>query len=120
MDVITIDSEAFKRLEDNISNIHDYIKRLEEENRHLTIESLVIDNYDLCTYLRTTTKTLWRKRDEGKLAFIDDGGRIRYRVEDIRRFLDIHSFKGCQVTIDDVIECHLNYVKQRQNTKFDQ
>lgn len=114
-----MDSEAFKRLEDNISNICDYIKKLEDENRHLTIESLVIDNYDLCTYLRTTTKTLWRKRDQGKLAFIDDGGRIRYRIEDIRTFLDVHSFKGCVVTIDNVIESHLNYVKQRQDTKYD-
>jgi len=119
MDVITMDSEAFKHLEDKISNICDYIKRLEEENRHLTIESQVIDNYDLCTYLRTTPKTLWRKREEGRLSFIDDGGRIRYRVEDIRTFLDIHSFKGCRVKIDDVIESHLNYVKQRQNSKYD-
>ncbi len=119
MDVITMDSEAFKELKSDISNIRDYIKKLEDENKHLTIESQVIDNYDLCTYLRTSAKTLWRKRDEGKLAFIDDGGRIRYRIEDIRRFLDKHSFKGCRVSIDDVIESHLNYVRQRQNTKFD-
>ena len=127
MEMVTIDSKILQDVIDTQREmiegqayIIDYIKKLEEENRHLTIESMVIDNYDLCTYLRTSTRTLLKKRNEGKLAFIDDGGRIRYLMSDVRKFLDNHSFKGCKVDYNHVVECHLSYVKQRNDAKYDQ
>lgn len=127
MEMVTVSSQILQEVIDTQREmiegqayIIDYIKKLEEENRHLTIDSMVVDNFDLCTYLRTTTRTLLNKRNEGKIAFIDDGGRIRYRMSDVRDFLERYSFKGCKVDYNHVVECHLSYVKQRNDSKYDQ
>jgi excisionase family DNA binding protein len=45
---------------------------------------------EVCSYLKISKRTLQRKRDTGKIRFIQDGNLIRYRLEDIEAYLNKH------------------------------
>ena len=67
MDVITMESKAYKELDNKITAIADYIfNRLEAEKPNE--DDMWVDSYEVCTFLKISEKTLQRLRVSGTIA----------------------------------------------------
>ena len=68
MDVITMESKAYKELDNKITAIADYIfNRLEAEKPNE--DDMWVDSYEVCTFLKISEKTLQRLRVSGTIAY---------------------------------------------------
>ena len=84
MQVITMESETFKKLMDSIENLK---KTVEEKLDKKTNNNEWLDNQDVCQILKVTTRTLQNYRDQGLLSFSIIGSKILYRKVDVDQFL---------------------------------
>lgn len=86
MNVITIDSEAFKQFMKELAEIKASLN--DRNNQALSIKR--IDNVELAKLLKVDKRTLQTYRREGKIAFSQIGPKIYYRMEDIEEFFAKH------------------------------
>ena len=63
MEVITIESQAYKNLMSKVDTIFDYV--ISQQNIQDEEDSWV-DNYEVCTFLKMSDRTLQRLRSEKK------------------------------------------------------
>ena len=63
MEVITIESQAFKSLMSKVDTIFDYV--ISQQNTNDDQDSWV-DSYEVCTFLKMSDRTLQRLRSEKK------------------------------------------------------
>ena len=118
MDVITMESKAYKELDNKITAIADYIfNRLEAEKPNE--DDMWVDSYEVCTFLKISEKTLQRLRVSGTIAYSNIRGRYFYKVSEIRRMLEERLVKSNKENIDNLITNHQLYAKERRNTKQD-
>lgn len=68
MDVIMIESKAFKELEAKINTIADYILN-KQEAESINEDEIWVDSYEVCTFLKISDKTLQRLRVAGIIAY---------------------------------------------------
>jgi hypothetical protein len=59
MDVITVESKAFKELEAKINAIADYVLNKQEAD-NINEDEIWVDSYEVCTFLKISDKTLQR------------------------------------------------------------
>ena len=57
MDVITVESKAFKELEDNINAIADDVLNKQEAD-NINEDEIWVDSYAVCTFLKISDKSL--------------------------------------------------------------
>ena len=101
MDVITMESKAYKELDNKITAIADYIfNRLEAEKPNE--DDMWVDSYEVCTFLKISEKTLYF-----------------YKVSEIRRMLEERLVKSNKENIDNLITNHQLYAKERRNLRKD-
>ena len=118
MDVITMESEAYKELDNKITAIADYIfNRLEAEKPNE--DDMWVDSYEVCTFLKISEKTLQRLRVSGTIAYSNIRGRYFYKVSEIRRMLEERLVKSNKENIDNLITNHQLYAKERRNLRKD-
>ncbi len=86
MEVITIESEAFKRILNEI----DVIKAALTQKDDKALASKWIHNDDVANLLKVSKRTLLNYRNEGKIAFSQIGEKVYYRATDIEEFLQNH------------------------------
>ena len=63
MEVITIESQAYKNIMSKMDTIYDYV--VSQQNTQDEEDSWV-DNYEVCTFLKMSDRTLQRLRSEKK------------------------------------------------------
>ena len=73
MEVITIESQAFKDLMSKVDTIFDYV--ISQQNIQDEEDSWV-DSYEVCTFLKISDRTLQRLRSENKINY----SRIRVQI----------------------------------------
>ena len=118
MDVITMESKAYKELDNKITAIADYIfNRLEAEKPNE--DDMWVDSYEVCTFLKISEKTLQRLRVSGNIAYSNIRGRYFYKVSEIRRMLEERLVKSNKENIDNLIANHQLYAKERRNLRKD-
>ena len=109
MDVITMESKAYKELDNKITAIADYIfNRLEAEKPNE--DDMWVDSYEVCTFLKIS---------EGTIAYSNIRGRYFYKVSEIRRMLEERLVKSNKENIDNLITNHQLYAKERRNLRKD-
>ena len=64
MEVITIESQAYKNIMSKMDTIYDYV--VSQQNTQDEEDSWV-DNYEVCTFLKMSDRTLQRLRSEKKI-----------------------------------------------------
>lgn len=89
MEVITMQSEAYKEL---ISSIEEIKKRLSLKEKD--IKDKWLDNEEFMQMLKISKRTAQNYRDCGKISFSQIGGKIFYRESDIQKFLEKHYIKS--------------------------
>lgn len=117
MEVITIDSEAYKQLLEKIDLITDYITEKENSNS-AEKDELWVDSYEVCTYLRISERTLQRLRANGLIRYSVILGRNYYTIDEVKRMLNARLIKSDGDNLEELIRQHQNYQKNRKLHKL--
>jgi len=89
MEVITIESKAYKEIVDKLDKISRYVKE-HSENDH---EGWV-DNHDVCKFLNISIRTLQRLRSQKLINFSIIRGKTYYKLSEIERMLNENLIKS--------------------------
>ena len=87
MQVITIESQAFQKIVDQLEAIQ---QKLNKEKSTTPLSDIWMDNQDVCELLHVSKRTLQHYRDSGKIPFSQIGAKIYYKASDIDTFLNSH------------------------------
>ncbi len=101
MEVITFDSEAYKKLVDKIDRIANFVVKAEESKTKDSANDIWMDSNEVAELLRISTRTLQRLRKENIINYSMLRGRCLYRLSEIERCLDERIIKSDPVTIED-------------------
>ncbi|MDR1556772.1 MAG: helix-turn-helix domain-containing protein [Tannerellaceae bacterium] len=90
MKVITIESEAYKRLVRQIEWIYFYVKKQAKENatpKKPNPSEIWIGNDEAAKILEISTRTLQRLRSKGEITYSIRGGKARYTLQEVNRLI---------------------------------
>lgn len=118
MDVIMIESKAFKELEAKINTIADYILN-KQEAESINEDEIWVDSYEVCTFLKISDKTLQRLRVGGIIAYSNIRGRYFYKIGEIKRMLEERLIRSNTECLNDLVTNHKLYVKEKRNLRKD-
>ncbi|PCJ00178.1 MAG: DNA-binding protein [Flavobacteriales bacterium] len=91
MNVITIESEVFKSLQNHLEAINN---KLDKELCKTPLSELWLDNQDVIELLHCSKRTLQNYRDSGKLSYSKVGAKLYYKANDIEVLLNNHYLKA--------------------------
>ena len=103
MEVITIESRAFKQLMDKLEALSEYVYSMEPsvENE----DENWVGSQDICRFLKISERTLQRLRANGKITSCM-GGKYYYQIGQIRKLLRAHIIKSNDECLQDLIAHH--------------
>jgi hypothetical protein len=87
MEIITIESHVFKDLQAKISTIAKFVTAIQSKAEEQPEDSWV-DSYEVCTFLKISSKTLQRLRAANVITFSRIRGKNFYRISEIQRMLN--------------------------------
>lgn len=108
MDVITIESKAFKDLKEKLEAVSSYIYSLERPVSNE--EEEWVDGTEVCQFLRICYRTLQRLRSKGIVPYSTIGGKNYYQISQLRRLLKERLIKSTDECFQELI------VQHRQST----
>lgn len=117
MEVITLESEAYKKIIEKIDSIADYIKGRDNENSSDDLDNEWVDSYEVCTFLRIRERTLQRLRTNGTITYSIISGKTYYTIGEIKRVLKERLIKSTDEYLQDLIKGHQEYAGQRRKNK---
>lgn len=91
MEVITIESSAFREILNQLESIKQTVEKNFKPN--LAGEKW-LDNDEAAAFLKVTKRTLQTYRDQGEISFSQRGSKIYYRLSDIEEFLQKYHHKA--------------------------
>jgi len=115
-EAIIFDSESYKKLEEKIDLIANYLKE-KQQSENLNIDEEWVDSYEVCTFLRISERTLQRLRTKGVISYSILSGKTYYTIGEIRRILKEHLVKAGEECLNDLIQNHLEYLKRRKKNR---
>jgi hypothetical protein len=117
MEVITIESKAFKDLMEKVNTIAKFVVNYQPED--IKDEETWVDGYEVCTFLKISERTLQRLRTKGLISYSIISGKTYYTIAEVKRMLNERLVKSNQESLENLIESHKTYVEQRRNTRAD-
>ena len=118
MEVITIESQAFKELQSKINTIAKFVTAMQSKAEEQPEDGWV-DSYEVCTFLKISSKTLQRLRAANEITYSQIRGKNFYRISEIRRLLNENIIRRTDEHLQDLIKNHQLYVEQRRAVKTD-
>lgn len=118
MEVITIESQAFKELQSKINTLTKFVTALQSKAEEQPEDGWV-DSYEVCTFLKISTKTLQRLRAANEITYSQIRGKNFYRISEVQRLLNENIIRRTDEHLQDLIKNHQLYVEQRRNLKTD-
>ena len=118
MEVITIESQVFKKLEASINTIAQLVTAMQSKQDEEPTDGWV-DSHEVCSFLKISTKTLQRMRTANTISYSRIRGKIFYRISEIQRLLNENIIRRSDEHIDNLIKNHQLQVKQRRAIKID-
>ena len=115
MEVITIESQAFKNLMSKVDTIFDYV--ISQQNIQDEEDSWV-DSYELCTFLKISDRTLQRLRSENKINYSRIRGKNYYKISEIKRMMEENLIRRSEDCLQDLIQNHQKNVRQKQSAQL--
>ena len=86
MEVITIETQAFKDLMAKINSIAKFVAALQTKAEEEPTDGWV-DSYEVCTFLKISAKTLQRLRASNSVTYSRIRGKVFYKISEIQRLL---------------------------------
>jgi hypothetical protein len=118
MEVITMESQAFKDLTAKINTIAKFVTAMQSKAEEEPEDGWV-DSYEVCTFLKISNKTLQRLRTAGAVTFSRIRGKNFYRISEIQRLLQENIIRRSDEHLQDLIKNNRLHVEQRRNIKTD-
>ena len=115
MEVITIESQAFKNLMSKVDTIFDYV--ISQQNIQDEEDSWV-DSYEVCTFLKISDRTLQRLRSENKINYSRIRGKNYYKISEIKRMMEENLIRRSEDCLQNLIENHQKNVRQKQSAQL--
>ena len=110
MEVITLDSKAYKDLVKKIERIADFIATAEAIPSNEKTD-VWLDSIEVSRILGISTRTLQRLRKENLISYSLMRGRCRYRISDIETALNDKLIVCNPHTLDEFRKNYLLYAK---------
>ncbi len=114
MEVITIESQAFKNLMSKVDTIFDYV--VSQKNTEDETDGWV-DSHEVCTFLKISDRTLQRLRSENKINYSRIRGKNYYKISEIKRMLQENLIRRSEECLQDLIQNHQKNVRQKQSAE---
>lgn len=114
MEVITIESQAFKNLMSKVDTIFDYV--VSQKNTEDETDGWV-DSNEVCTFLKISDRTLQRLRSENKINYSRIRGKNYYKISEIKRMLQENLIRRSEECLQDLIQNHQKNVRQKQSAE---
>ena len=111
MEVITIETQAFKDLMAKINTIAKYVAAQQEKENESPIDDWV-DSHEVCTYLKISTRTLQRLRASRSVNYSLIRGKTFYRISEIQRLMDDNLIRRTEEHLQELIKNHHFHVEQ--------
>lgn len=104
MEVITIESKAFKQLMEKLDALSEYVNSIEcpMENN----DEKWVNSGEVCRFLKISERTLQRLRTKGTVSYTCLGGKYYYQISQIKRLLREHVIKSTDDCLCDLIAHH--------------
>lgn len=116
MDVIIIESQAYKELVAKINSIAKFVVEHQAAGTSDPDEEWV-DSYEVCTFLNISSRTLQRLRSKGMISYSLISGKTYYTIGEIKRMLNERRIRSNEASLQNLISNHQQYVQQRRIAK---
>lgn len=113
MNIITIEEEAWRLLNERIKSISEFI--LKSENT--SYDSLWLNNHEVCQYLHVSEKTLWRMLTKGEIAYSKMYGQYYYTIGAIKNMLNAHAVQTSEEYIQELMAKGKSYIEKGRSIK---
>ena len=105
MEVITIESRAFKQLIEKLEVLSEYVYSMERPAAENEDENWV-DSGEVCHFLKISERTLQRLRTNGHISYSCIGGKYYYQISHIKKLLHERMIKSTDECLQDLMEHH--------------
>lgn len=119
MDVITIESQAYKELVSKINAIAKFVIDHQEDDTTNPNE-MWVDSYEVCTFLKISERTLQRLRSNRMISYSIISGKSYYTIAEIKRMLTEKRIRSTDECMNDLINNHKLHAQQRRIIKTDE
>ena len=116
MDVITIESQAYRELVSKINSIAKFVIDHQSEETQ-NPDEVWVDSYEVCTFLNISERTLQRLRTKGMISYSLISGKTYYTIAEIKRMLNERRIRSNEESLQNLINSHQQYVQQRRIAK---
>ncbi len=116
MEVITIESQAFKELSAKINTIAKFVTAIQNKADEQPEDGWV-DSYEVCTFLKISTKTLQRLRAANEISYSKIRGKTFYRISEIQRLLNDHIIRRSDEHLQNLINNHRLNLEKKHSFK---
>jgi hypothetical protein len=116
MDVITIESQAYKDLVTKIDTIAKFVIASQAKEEEKDLDGWV-DSYEVCTFLKISSRTLQRLRAAHAVNYSLIRGKTFYKISEIQRLLNENVIRRSDECLQDLVKNHTLHAKQRRDTK---
>ena len=104
MEVITIESRAYKEIISRLEKIALFV------NTHSEDEEWV-DGHDICSYLKISSRTLQRLRAKKLVNYSLMNGKAMYKISEVKQMLNENLIKRDPQMLQDLINNYSHYAK---------
>jgi hypothetical protein len=118
MDVITIESQAYKDLVTKINAIAKFVVDYQDDDT-VNPDEMWVDSYEVCTFLKISERTLQRLRSNRLISYSIISGKSYYTIAEIKRMLNEKRIRSTEECMNDLINNHKLYAQQRRTIKTD-
>jgi len=101
MEVITMDSRAYKDLVEKIDQISTFVVKCEAGIKPQSNDEIWLDSQEVANLLRISTRTLQRLRAENLISYAILRGRCLYKLSEIERGLNERLITCDPYTLDE-------------------
>ena len=118
MDVITIESQAYKDLVTKINAIAKFVVDHQDDDT-VNPDEMWVDSYEVCTFLKISERTLQRLRSNRLISYSIISGKSYYTIAETKRMLNEKRIRSTEECMNDLINNHKLYAQQRRTIKTD-
>ena len=116
MDVITLESEAYKDLVSKIGAIAKFVIDHQDDDT-TNPDEMWVDSYEICTFLKISERTLQRLRSNRIISYSIISGKSYYTIAEIKKLLNERKIRSNDECLNDLVNNYKLHAKQRRNIK---
>ena len=107
MEVVILDSKAFRQLEEKINAIYDHLSS--RQVAPVDEDKMWVDSSSLCRYLHISERTLQRLRTGGHISYSSMGGKYFYQISQIRHMLKSNLIKSTEACLSELVSSQVSH-----------